>query len=121
MKAKFRNWVLVLLVIFVAFQQAFILPGCANILPPEGGFRDSLPPELLKATPADSSKNFKGNTITMTFDEFIQLDNYVQNLIISPMPKNFPGVESRLRTLTVKFKDSLEPNTTYTLNFGNTI
>ena len=96
-------------------------PGCANMFPPEGGLRDSIPPELLKANPADSSKQFHANTITFTFDEFVQLQDPYQNVIISPIPKERPNIEARLRAVTVKFKDSLESNTTYTINFGNAI
>src|SRR5258706_13346260 len=83
-------------------------PGCANMFPPEGGLRDSIPPELLKATPVDSSKQFKSDRITFTFDEFVQLQDQYQNVIISPMPQNRPNIDSKLRTVTVKFQDSLE-------------
>ena len=95
--------------------------GCANIIPPQGGFRDSLPPVLLKVSPPDSTKNFTKNEITFTFDEFVDLDNIYQNMLVTPVPKTPPNVESKLRTITVKLKDSLEPNTTYTINFGNGI
>jgi len=96
-------------------------PGCANIIPPEGGFRDSIPPILSKATPVDSSSNFSEKKITLTFDEYIQLQNPNQELIMSPVPKEEPAIESRLKTLTIRLKDTLEANTTYTLNFGNAI
>ncbi len=95
--------------------------GCANIIPPSGGPRDSLPPVLAKASPGDSTRNFTGNKITFTFNEFIELQNAQQALIISPLPKNFPLVEYRLNTVTVKLKDSLESNTTYNFNFGESI
>jgi Big-like domain-containing protein len=95
--------------------------GCANIMPPAGGYRDTIPPLLLKATPGDSSKNFNANHITLTFDEFINLDNPHENLLISPVPKTEPFVEAKLRTVVVRLKDTLEPNTTYTFNFGNAI
>jgi hypothetical protein len=95
--------------------------GCANIIPPEGGYRDSIPPVLVKASPPDSSKQFKDTRITLTFDEFIVVDNTHENLIVSPIPQTDPLVESKLRTVIIKLKDSLQPNTTYTLNFGNAI
>lgn len=96
-------------------------PGCANIIPPQGGFRDSLPPVLLKANPKDSAVNFTGNKITFTFDEYVELQNIQQNLIITPIPQNNPIVESKLYTVTVKLKDSLETNTTYNISFGDAI
>ena len=110
-----------LLAILFFMQQLMVLPGCANIIPPEGGFRDSIPPQLVKASPRDSSKEFNTSRITLTFDEFVDVQNIQDNLIISPIPKNEPVVETKLRTITVKLKDSLEPNTTYSINFGNAI
>ncbi len=100
---------------------AVLNTGCANIIPPAGGPRDSLPPVLLEADPADSSRNFKDNKITFTFDEFVEVQNVSENLLISPLPKNTPIVDYKLKTVTVKLKDSLEANTTYTFDFGNSI
>lgn len=94
--------------------------GCANIIPPTGGPRDSIPPVLLKVSPADSTLHFEGNRISFDFDEYIVIDN-PQDLLVTPIPRTSPIVEPKLRTITVKLKDTLEPNTTYTLNFGNII
>ena len=92
------------------------------MIPPTGGDRDSLPPLLLKVSPPDSSKGFNTRTITFTFDEYIeQPQETFKNLLISPNPSIPPNVESKLRTLTVKIKDTLEPNTTYYYNFGDAI
>jgi hypothetical protein len=99
-----------------------VLSGCANIIPPTGGDRDSLPPLLLKVTPPDSSKGFNTKKITFTFDEYIdQPQEPFKNLMVSPNYSTFPGIEVKLRTLTVTLKDTLEPNTTYYLNFGDAI
>ena len=95
--------------------------GCANIIPPSGGPRDSLPPKLIKVVPGDSSINFPGRKITFSFDEYIDLQNVQSNLIVSPIPATSPTVDYRLNMMTVKFTDSLKANTTYTLNFGNAI
>lgn len=95
--------------------------GCANIIPPTGGPRDSLPPVLLNASPADSTRSFQGKKIVLNFDEFVQVDNVQQNLLVSPVPLIPPTVESRLRTLTITMRDTLKPNTTYALDFGNSI
>lgn len=105
----------------LAIQPIVWLPGCANIIPPAGGPRDSIPPLLLKAEPGDSSLNFKGNKITFTFDEFVDVQNVTENLLVSPLPKTLPIVDFKLKTVTVKLKDSLETNTTYTINFGSSI
>ena len=97
-------------------------PGCANIIPPTGGPRDSLPPILVQAAPKDSTLQFKGNRIVLTFDEYVQLDNNLtDNLIVSPNPDNPPMLEGKLKTVTIKLKDSLIPNTTYSIDFGKAI
>jgi len=96
--------------------------GCANIIPPGGGPKDSLPPVLVTSDPRDSSLNFKANKIVLTFDEYVQLDqNLSENLLVSPVPKTPPLITSKLKNVTVKIKDTLEPNTTYSINFGNAI
>lgn len=95
--------------------------GCANIIPPQGGPRDSLPPVLLKADPVDSARNFSETRITFSFDEYVDVQDVYNNLLVSPLPKNLPDVDYKLRTVTVKLKDSLEKNTTYTLNFGDAL
>lgn len=112
---------LFLLVAFLLVQQTILLPGCANIVPPLGGPRDSLPPRLLKATPHDSTRNFKGDKISFSFDEFIDLKNAESSLLMSPSPKSNPVATHKLNTVTLRLRDSLESNTTYTINFGDAI
>jgi hypothetical protein len=114
--------------ILPVFTIAFILTlatlvqGCANIVPPTGGPRDSIPPVLVSATPPDSSRNITPSRITLTFDEYIdQIQNPGENVIISPTLPSFPIIESKLRNVTVRLKDALEANTTYTISFGNAI
>jgi hypothetical protein len=110
-----------LLGIAIGFLTALLLTSCANIVPPLGGPRDSLPPVLINATPKDSSLLFSAKRITLVFNEYVTLDNVQQNLIISPNPKFVPFIESKLQTVTIRIKDSLQPHTTYTYNFGNAI
>lgn len=100
---------------------AVLSTGCANIIPPEGGPRDSLPPRLLKADPADSTRRFDGARITFTFDEFVEVTNIQENLLVSPLPRTNPVVDYKLKTVTLKLKDSLEANTTYRFDFGSAI
>ncbi len=107
--------------IFFAIQKIVVLSGCANIIPPQGGPRDSLPPLLLNADPVDSSRNFSDTRITFSFDEYVDIQDVYNNLLVSPLPKNLPTVDYKLRTVTVKLKDTLEKNTTYTLNFGDAL
>lgn len=112
---------LVIILVFCAISITTTGPGCANIVPPTGGPRDSLPPRLVSVKPSDSTTNFTGKKITIEFDEFVDLDNIQENLLVSPTPKMNPDVQRKLRTVTVTIKDTLEPNTTYAINFGSAI
>ncbi|MBA2328379.1 MAG: hypothetical protein H0V91_02040, partial [Flavisolibacter sp.] len=78
--------------------------GCANIIPPQGGPRDTLPPQLLRAEPPDSTTNFTGNIIRLHFDEYIDIKDERNNLLFTPLFNNNPIVEARLRTLTIKLR-----------------
>ncbi|HET9432089.1 MAG TPA: Ig-like domain-containing protein, partial [Chitinophagaceae bacterium] len=108
-------------ILFIIGTSIISGPGCANIVPPSGGPKDSLPPLLRKAEPGDSTLNFTGTRLSFTFDEYVEIQNIQQELLVSPTPRNTPVVNWRLNTVTVRLRDSLEPNTTYTLNFGNAI
>lgn len=115
--------VLSVLLIIVAIAQLQVLTvGCANMAAPQGGPRDSLPPLLVEVRPADSMRHFNGKKIVFEFNEYIAPpDNIQENLLVSPIPKLAPTVTSKLRTMTVVIRDTLEANTTYSLNFGNAI
>ena len=108
-----------LLAIFF-FLQIQLQVGCAVIVPPTGGPRDTLPPRLLNESPHDSTLNFRGNRIVFTFDEFVELQDVSKNLLFMPSVGKDPAVNYKLRTITVHLPD-LQPNTTYTLNLGDAI
>lgn len=95
--------------------------GCANIVPPGGGPRDSLPPVAVASSPKDSGTFVKEQKISIIFNEFVELKNANEKIIISPYPVKEPVYEYKLRTVTVRLKDSLLPNTTYNINFGDAI
>ncbi len=118
-----RGKILLTPVLFVIGWLAVLFAGtgCATIVPPSGGLRDTLPPVLVKSLPADMTTDFDESHITLNFDEYIDLDNYQQNVIVSPMPKQFPSINRKLTAISIKLRDTLEPNTTYTLNFGRSI
>ncbi len=95
--------------------------GCANILPPGGGPRDTIPPVLVNAVPRDSATNTTPNRVTLYFNEFVEIQNAMENVVISPLPNNLPNIDFRLRTVTIRLRDTLESNTTYSINFGDAI
>ncbi len=96
-------------------------PHCANIVPPTGGPRDTIPPEVVSSTPVNYATNFTGSEIHIEFDEFIQLRNINQQFIITPPQKESPEFRVRGRDLYIDLNTEPIPNTTYTLNFGDAI
>jgi len=100
---------------------SLLLGGCAQIGSPTGGPKDTSAPVLIKAMPLNNQTNFSGNKITLSFDEYVDLQDIQSNLLVSPSPKNNPNINSNLKTITIKLKDSLLPNTTYAINFSNAI
>lgn len=102
-------------------QQTTLLSGCAQISAPTGGPKDSLAPKLVAANPKLKSVNVKDNKITLYFDEYVEVKDAFTNVLVSPLPKNNPIVDYRLKTVTVRLKDTLQPNTTYSINFGDAI
>ncbi|MDP4211790.1 MAG: Ig-like domain-containing domain [Bacteroidota bacterium] len=97
------------------------ITGCANMVPPTGGPRDSLPPVLISADPDEGALHFNSRKIVLSFDEYIDLKDVRKNLIVSPVPKGQPSVEYKLKTITILIKDTLQPNTTYSLDFGRAV
>ena len=98
------------------------LIGCANRgIGPQGGPRDSIPPLPLKSTPENGSVNFTGKRIEVTFNEYLQLDNIGQNLLMSPPQQHAPEVKARGKRLIINFTDSLRDSTTYTIDFGDAV
>ena len=75
----------------------------------------------VSAEPANGSVGFTGKRIEVTFNEYLQLDNPSQNLLMSPPQQNPPEVKARGKRLLIQFADSLKENTTYTLDFGNAV
>ena len=95
--------------------------SCANTAPLGGGPKDVSPPVLQSCDPPDNSVNFSDDRIFFNFDEYIQMKNAQQKLLISPPMQNPPELREKNRMLTVVFKSVPEPNTTYTLNFADGI
>ena len=101
-----------------------IFINCANRGNPEGGPKDETPPVIIKAEPENYSTNFKGNEIKIYFDEYVKIKDLQKQLIISPPMNTKPDVTplgSANKYITIKIYDTLQPNTTYAFNFGNSI
>ncbi len=99
----------------------YIMMGCAQIGMPTGGAKDTLPPRLIHVKPEVSALNVRTQKFTWDFDEYVELQDVSNQILISPFQKNNPTISSSLRTISIKLKDSLQPNTTYLIQFGNAI
>jgi len=97
--------------------------GCAKRGSITGGDKDTIAPVLKASFPKNLSTNFNGNEIKLVFDEYVKLKNINKQLIISPPMKNQPEIlpYTASKVITIKIKDSLQPNTTYSFNFGQSI
>lgn len=110
-----------LLILTAVYCTSAGITGCAQIGTPTGGPRDSIAPVLVSAIPAEHKTNFTGNKIELIFNEYIDLQEVQTNVLVSPYPKVNPNISYKLRTITIKIRDTLLPNTTYAINFGNSI
>ncbi|HWD90302.1 MAG TPA: Ig-like domain-containing protein [Mucilaginibacter sp.] len=99
----------------------FFILSCASIQKPQGGPRDRTPPKLLKATPPNMTRNFNAKQIRLDFDEFFTLKNQAAEISVSPAQEKTPNIYYRKKTIIVDFKDTLQKNTTYVINFGKSI
>ncbi|SDG62182.1 Ig-like domain-containing protein [Flavobacterium omnivorum] len=108
---------------YTFFLLLLITVGCAKRGSITGGLKDTIAPVLKMSFPKNFSTNFKGNEIKLIFDENVKLKNLSKQLIISPPMKNEPLIlpTTASKTISIKIKDTLQPNTTYSFNFGQSI
>lgn len=99
----------------------FFVVSCASIGNPSGGPRDEDPPRFLTSTPLQGAVEVTPNKIVLSFDEYITLKDAFSKVVVSPPGAQVPRVSSLGRRVTVEFRDSLLPNTTYTIDFGDAI
>jgi hypothetical protein len=100
---------------------AFLLMGCAQVVTPSGGPKDTKPPKALEYTPENKGIHFSAKKIIIRFNKYIQIKDLTNQLVVSPPLKHFPKVLARGKELEIDLKDTLLDNTTYSFNFGNSI
>ena len=88
---------------------------------PDGGWYDDDPPRIISSTPADQATNVKEKKITILFNEYIKLADATQNVIVSPPQMEMPEIKAAGKKIVVELKDTLIPNTTYTVDFSDAI
>ncbi len=95
--------------------------SCAKMGQPDGGWYDETPPVIVRTTPQDQGVNVKQKKITIYFDEFIQVDNPTEKVVISPPQIEQAEIQAAGKKIEVELKDSLKANTTYTVDFSDAI
>ena len=100
-----------------------VLVSCAKRGSITGGDKDTIAPVLKASFPKNLTTNFNGKEIKLVFDEYVKLKNVNKQLIVSPPMKNQPDIlpYNASKVITIKIKDTLKPNTTYSFNFGQSI
>lgn len=107
---------------WVVSSLCLLLTGCANRgIGPQGGPKDTIPPVVVKETPANGSNHFKDKKIEILFNEYLQLDNVQANLLVSPPQQVPPDVKAQGKKVVITIQEDLIDSTTYTLDFGNSI
>lgn len=95
--------------------------ACASIGNPSGGPRDEEPPRFVKSSPEPDAVNVSSRKMQLEFDEIVNVRDAFSNVTVSPPSRRPPKVQAAGRRVNIEFNDSLLPNTTYTVDFGNAI
>ena len=100
---------------------ALLLAACASIGNPDGGRYDETPPKVLVSYPADKATNSDKKKISIAFDEYIKLENASEKVIVSPPQIEAPNIRADGKRVRIDLYDSLQANTTYTIDFSDAI
>lgn len=110
--------------IIILIASLTLLTNCAKRGTITGGAKDTLAPKIVGSTPNNFSTDFKGQDIKINFDELIKVKDISKQLIISPPMKKQPIIVpqgSASKFISIKILDTLQENTTYSFNFGQSI
>ena len=106
---------------WLLFAVLAIVCSCAKMGQPDGGWYDETPPAIVRTSPADQGVNIKAKKINIYFNEYIQVDNPTEKVVISPPQIEQAEIKPSGKKIEVELKDSLKPNTTYTIDFSDAI
>ena len=98
-----------------------MIVSCARMGQPDGGWFDDTPPVVVHTDPSDKGTRVKSKKVTITFDEFIKLEDANNKVVISPPQIEPAEIKSSGKKIVVELKDSLKDNTTYTIDFSDAI
>ena len=113
-----------IIILSLFFGSLLLLPSCAKRGFITGGAKDTIAPKITSSSPENYTTNFSGKEIKIVFDELIKVKDINKQLIISPPMKKQPIIVpqgSASKFISIKIQDTLQPNTTYSFNFGQSI
>ena len=108
------------LAVVLLFGGAFF-SRCANIMTPDGGPKDTLPPYIVKLVPDNFATNFKEKKIYIEFNEYVQIKDQNKEMFVSPAMKKLPLITIRGKGIVITIRDTLKENTTYAIDLGSAI
>lgn len=118
---KIHNIILLIAKCQLSIILLAIFISCANMGNPEGGLYDEEPPKIVATYPTDKSTNIDTKKFTILFDEYVSIENATEKVVVSPPQLEAPEIKSSGKKIIVELKDSLKPNTTYTIDFSDAI
>lgn len=104
-----------------AILVSVLVTSCASMGNPGGGPKDLTPPVFMGSTPTPGELNFNKKKIEIVFDENITLSKPQEKVVISPPQKSMPVIRGGGKRIVVEMKDTLQANTTYTIDFSDAI
>ena len=99
----------------------FLMFGCASLGTPDGGPYDETPPKVVECTPDNKAINSSKKKINILFDEYIKMENASEKVVVSPPQTEMPNIRAVGRRVKIDLFDSLQANTTYTVDFSDAI
>ena len=111
----------ILKTVFIVIPVYLLIAGCAKVSSPSGGPRDLEPPIVIKSVPPQSSRNFTGKRIVVTFDEYIALDQVNEKFMVSPPMNKKPEITIKGKSIIIEYEDDLRDSTTYTFYLQDAI
>ena len=100
---------------------AGLLGSCARVVPPGGGPKDSLAPQLIRSLPSQGQTDYKGRTVELEFSEWVAVNGITQQLLVSPVQDNAYTYKQKGRRLTLTFEKDFPDSATVFLNFRNAV
>lgn len=116
-----NKFTFLLLQVILLFICLFLFVKCANKSSPTGGPKDETPPTLVSSIPITGTTNFTSKIIELEFDEYVKLDKAKEQIIVTPRINGSYTLKQRRNKIIMEFDSAFAENTTYTINFRESI